>query len=379
MAQKTTVTQGGGNIDSGRRAAMAKTGTTPRKVNTGGLHDRLNRISHWDLNVSDADRSRKWYEKHTELKVVCETSSHQDFPSLGITDGRFRGWLLKDPHQAGGFPMIHLVEWIDPAPVGQPYLSQANVGWYRLCPGVRDVAKARKKLEADGFQPFAPTTDTMAAFHPDIPAIPYKVFGVHDPDGITLEYVEFDNPQVPVLIANNTADCDAHIGFYLDVLGLDFLQGTQTAGTVPNVYSPLGGDTELTGAFLGMRGETRTFFDWLQWTESVEYPTPYQEPTHLGIMRCTLEVDDLDRSYDALLDAVGGKGEKISLSEPEVWDFGPGFGAHRVINLTDFEGTRFQLIEQQESPFAGLHPLGDPFPETRKGTRKRSRSKKASK
>src|SRR5216683_5540318 len=39
----------------------------------GGLHDRLNRISHWDVNVTDLGRSRSWYEATTTLRVVAQT------------------------------------------------------------------------------------------------------------------------------------------------------------------------------------------------------------------------------------------------------------------------------------------------------------------
>ena len=39
-----------------------------------GLHDRLNRISHWDVNVTDLERSRAWYEATTTLRVIARTT-----------------------------------------------------------------------------------------------------------------------------------------------------------------------------------------------------------------------------------------------------------------------------------------------------------------
>jgi len=98
----------------------------------GGLHDRLNRISHWDVNVTDLERSRAWYEATTTLRVVARTKASQSFPSFGIESGSFKGYLLKDATLPYGVPMIHLVQWENPAPVGTPYRSQANVGWYRI-------------------------------------------------------------------------------------------------------------------------------------------------------------------------------------------------------------------------------------------------------
>ena len=50
----------------------------------GSLHDRLNRISHWDVNVTDLERSRSWYEATTTLRVVARTKASQSFPGFGI-------------------------------------------------------------------------------------------------------------------------------------------------------------------------------------------------------------------------------------------------------------------------------------------------------
>src|SRR5713101_6280006 len=62
-----------------------------------GLHDRLNRISHFDVNVSNLERSRARYEATTPLRAFSKTVCHQAFPSLGISRGRFEGYLLKNP------------------------------------------------------------------------------------------------------------------------------------------------------------------------------------------------------------------------------------------------------------------------------------------
>src|SRR5262245_53060051 len=115
-----------------------------------GLHDRLNRISHWDVNVSDLERSVSWYEATTPLRVVAETVADQPFASFGLARGRFEGSLMRDHTQTGNFPMIHLVEWKEPRPVGTPYMSQGNVGWYRIVPQVADLDAARSAVVARG-------------------------------------------------------------------------------------------------------------------------------------------------------------------------------------------------------------------------------------
>ena len=226
----------------------------------GGLHDRLNRISHWDVNVTSLERSRFWYEATTTLRVIARTKASQSFPSLGIESGSFKGYLLKDVNLPRGVPLIHLVEWEKPAPVGMPYHSQANVGWYRICPIVEDIEATRAAVIAQGSEPFAPTTRAKISFNPGSREVDYRVFTVHDPDGVAVEFVDKiiiglgAFPQVPATVARNTADVGKYFPFYQELLGLDFIQGVQTQGKVPNVYAPDGGDSGFTGAFFAVRG-----------------------------------------------------------------------------------------------------------------------------
>jgi hypothetical protein len=152
-----------------------------------GHHDRQIRISQWDVSVTDRDRSRSWYEATTNLRVVAETRASQGFPSFGIKSGSFKGCLLKDTELPRGAPMIHLVQWEKPVPVGTPYRSQANVRWYRICPIVEDIEATRGLVIAQGSKPFAPTTRAKVRFHPATREIDYRVFTVHDPDGVAVE------------------------------------------------------------------------------------------------------------------------------------------------------------------------------------------------
>ncbi len=133
------------------------------------------------MNVTDLERSRSWYEATTTLRVVARTKVSQSFPSFGIELGSFKGDLLKDATLPHGVPMIHLVQWENPAPVGTPYRSQANVGWYRIVPIVEDIDAAREAVMAQGSEPFAPTTRAKVSFNPGGRAIDYRVFTVTTP------------------------------------------------------------------------------------------------------------------------------------------------------------------------------------------------------
>jgi catechol 2,3-dioxygenase-like lactoylglutathione lyase family enzyme len=64
------------------------------------LHSHLNRISRWDLNVTDLERSKTWYEGTTTLRAVARTSANQSFPSLGIQEGAFDGRHLSHAFKA---------------------------------------------------------------------------------------------------------------------------------------------------------------------------------------------------------------------------------------------------------------------------------------
>jgi catechol 2,3-dioxygenase-like lactoylglutathione lyase family enzyme len=152
------------------------------------LHDRINRISHWDVNVTDLERSKHWYEASTTLRVIARTSAKQSFPSLGISSGGFEGYMLKDLNLPRGSPMIHLVQWKTPTPVGSPYKSHANIGWYRIVPVVEDIEATREVLVNLGSQPFQPTTRASVRLNPNAPPLDYRVFTVHDPDGVALEF-----------------------------------------------------------------------------------------------------------------------------------------------------------------------------------------------
>lgn len=327
-----------------------------------GLRNRLNRIRHYDVNVSDLDRSIAWYQATTGIKPVMRTAADQPMPSLGLRRGRFEGCMLQDPDQGGKFPMIHLVEWKDPKPVGTPYRSHANVGWYRIVPEVADLAAAREKCIAQGSEPFAPSVDAMVKFHRNVDPHRYRVFTVHDPDGIAVEFSQPEarlrQPVVPIVVAHNSAHVAEHIAFYTDTLGLDFMQGLQVGELMPNVYSPGGGLVGHDGALMGLRGDTKVMFDWLQWDNTPDLPNPYAEPNHVGIMRCAFEVDDLDAAYKTLCRSSWAKAGKIKVAAPEDWDLGPEAGTLRVVNFTDPEGVCFQLVEQPPYPNATLNAYG---------------------
>ena len=335
------------------------------------IHSHLNRISHWDLNVEDLERSREWYEATTNMRVVAETSADQAFPSLGIEHGRFKGYMLRDKGNAPPYPMVHLVEWQTPETVGTVYPTASNVGWCRIAHNVADTAEARERVLATGAEPFFPTgTFTNPPFHPLGPPIYYDSFCVRDPDGVINQFFGADSADTtsalgaavrsPMVMNFNTADIDANAPFFAGLLGLDASAVLQTSGPWQNIYDERGGEVQFEGLFWTPRGDDRVSFDWLTFDDTkTTYSTPYREHNHRGVIRSAIEVDDVHACYDVLRESSWNKDHGIVLGPPEEWDFGTQFGTRTILNFRSPEGVYFQLIQQATPPIGKNYPNGE--------------------
>lgn len=308
----------------------------------------MNRILHWEANVTDLDATVDFYEALSTFRageVVTDPS------------GAFRSCLLENSNAAAPVPTLHLVQWIDPRPTGVPYDTQAAVGFFRVVMHVTDLDETFRAAVARGIRPFAPITGDDFIFHlgSSGPAA-YRVFAVHDPDGIVVEFIENASPKLSV-VAQGTGALESNLAFYTDVLGLDLTDTVETPGPVPNVYLPAGEPVEFSGAFFRVRGDERGYLDWLQHAQADARGTPYDVPHHVGVIRCALEVDDLDAAERALR-AARWNGRPVQV-EPRARDvtFGGWLGVRRVLGFADPEGVRYDLVAQAAYPRATLHPF----------------------
>ena len=85
-----------------------------------GLHDRINRILLWDVNVRELDRSIAFYEELTSLRATPPVLDANAGVLLEGCGGTARTTLLENGNRAAPWPTLRLVQWIDPAPVGAP-------------------------------------------------------------------------------------------------------------------------------------------------------------------------------------------------------------------------------------------------------------------
>jgi catechol 2,3-dioxygenase-like lactoylglutathione lyase family enzyme len=329
-----------------------------------GLRNRVTRIDRIVTNVRDLDRAVEFWEAVTPLRrAIRTTSTTQDIPSLGVRGGSFDGWILQEP--VGGNPFgVHLVQWHDPAPTGQPYEHPFHTGWYRIAVFVPDIDIAYRRVLEAGGAPYA----EPALYAPRKGAPGSMVFGVPDPDGIAIQFV--GRPGVPERInhvAGTTPDVDATRPFYTHLLGLDFFART-TSHAVPNTVGPGGGEAAYDVNWFRVRGDERFAIDHVEWLPAGAFGEPYDffaHPSQVGYVRLSLEVDDIDAVHAYLAEWIrtpAAAGCRTS-DAPEEWDLGDVIGRRRVILLTDPDGVGFELIQQAPFPTASesRHPfVGEP-------------------
>jgi catechol 2,3-dioxygenase-like lactoylglutathione lyase family enzyme len=97
---------------------------------------------------------------------------------------------------------------------------------------------------------------------------------------------------------------------------------------------------------MGVRSESRSPIDVLEWGVPKPYGEPYQSPTDLGIIRVAFEVDDIEAARSRLL--LTGH---APVGPVETWDMGE-FGERKVVIFKDPDGIMLELVEQQLIPSA---------------------------
>lgn len=313
------------------------------------MRQHLNRISHLVVNVSDLERSISFYEQLTPLRVFGRANApEQDFDALGITGGTFASAFMADGTTAQPAVTIQLVQWTNPSPVGKPHTTFFSRGLYRFCFLTSDLDARYERMLAAGHSSILP---------PKGHGIPVpggsdgRTFVMRDPDGIPVQFTRrpaswrADLPDHLYHVNIVSGDIAATLGFLRDVIGLDYVKRL----TLPAPVGPIGfGDGPSTGqydaVFLRHRGDHRFAVDVVNWFRPGVSGAAYTEPTHLGIQRIGLEVDDLDAATASLRE------QGVDVAGPDVWDLGDA-GRRRVAVVHDSEGIGYELIEQL--PFEG--------------------------
>jgi catechol 2,3-dioxygenase-like lactoylglutathione lyase family enzyme len=333
-----------------------------------GLEDRVNRVAQLVCNVSDLERAKAFWETHTPLRAYAKTATPlQSFRGLGIKRGQFEGYLLRDRWDVGdvlgrGQFELHLVQWKTPGPVGTPYSTSRNIGWYRLAFKTKDTQAKYDDLVSKGVTPYS-----APPVNPPPPLLPVTGFGFPDPDGITIQILRggADQPDRLSHLACPVPDLQRQLRVLRDTFGLA-LQSRSAQCAIPNPWDREGRPGPYEAFFVRARGSTNITFDIVNW--GAPNPTsgrPYQDPTNLGYAQIVFEVADIREAYEILVHAQrrGGRNPDVVVAAPpEVWDLGPAVGTRTTLIVHDWLGIRYQLVETPPTPVAWDSPVSPAGP-----------------
>jgi catechol 2,3-dioxygenase-like lactoylglutathione lyase family enzyme len=326
------------------------------------LRERVNRILELTINVSDLEASRAlFYETLTPLRVLRRTETPaQAFPALGLSTGRFVGYMMADGSSSQPGVVVHLVQWLEPEPVGTTYPTFFHRGLYRLCFLTNDVMGRYEEALARGLRPFQPPKGHGVPVPGGSEGL---TFVCPDPDGVAVQTTRRpaawrdDLPDQLYHVNIVSSQIDRSRMFLQGVLGLDYVKRL----TLPAPVSPIGfglgaEEGQFDAAFLWHRGDRRFSVDIVNWFVPGVVGEPYSSPFNVGIQRLALEVDDLEAALAALMRQAPA-GVRETVRGPDCWDLGDGL-TRRVALFRDQDGVAFELVEQQ--PYAGAR--SSPWP-----------------
>ena len=85
-------------------------------------------------------------------------------------------------------PMLDMIQFIDPPPIGTPYPALNHLGINRLCFQIDDIEAATQRLVAHGVELVGPIGELVTK----VGGMRSKVLCFRDPDGTVLEYAQID-------------------------------------------------------------------------------------------------------------------------------------------------------------------------------------------
>lgn len=168
----------------------------------GRLH--ISGMVHVNINVSDFDRSRAFYEAlgFKLIWMVPPTNSPEVSAAVGMPPYRVKGGLMQ--LQGAEHPLvIDLLQWQEPQDSDAPYPHLYHLGLARLALATRDMDADLATLAAMGVDLVGPPARV------EIDGVPTggRFVCFKDPDGTILELVEMVD--TGALLARGTGDKSA--------------------------------------------------------------------------------------------------------------------------------------------------------------------------
>lgn len=165
----------------------------------GRLH--VSGMVHVNINVSDFDRSRAFYEAlgFRLIWMVPETNSREVAAAVGMPPYRVKGGLM----QLDGAEtpvVIDLLQWQTPHDPAPPYPHLYHLGLARLALATRDMDADLATLAAMGVELVGPPARVVV----NGAATGGRFVCFKDPDGTILELVEMQGASA--LVASHAGD-----------------------------------------------------------------------------------------------------------------------------------------------------------------------------
>ena len=298
------------------------------------------RFFHVNVNCSDLERSLAFYRDLVGLKPTVRTRPERPQPggAFGLDEVQWDAWILAGDDAPHGV-VLDLLEWQVPPPSGSPPATVTELGFARLCILTDDLAGLHHRLAEAGHDVWSPPArvnlgaEGMAA---------PELFVCSDPDGTPVQFVQADSTRL-AHVNVNCSDLEQSRHFYCDVLGLNARIRSCPSEFQPGAGFRVEGNVAWDAWFIGAPGANPSGFilDLVEWKQPQPTGTARRRANELGIFRMALLTDDIDRDYEALLDA-----EVTCYSPPVALEMGPGLPSDlRALFFEDPDGTCVELIE----------------------------------
>jgi catechol 2,3-dioxygenase-like lactoylglutathione lyase family enzyme len=291
------------------------------------------RIFHVNVNCSDLERSRRFYEEGLGLHAAVNTAPPVAQPghAFGLERARWDAWILVGEHSFGG-GAIDLLQWQEPAPRGAPPRSVLETGFQRIGVGVAQLDDAVTRIP-----PLGGSVSGDPVTHASDDAIVRQVMA-NDPDGTAIELIETATSG-PVFVAVNTGDLARATEFYG---GLGFREVSRARSTREDgAYLRIGASVAIEEVVLAPPGGGEVRLHLVGFVRPLARVAPLRAANTLGIWRTAMLVGDLDASRAALAH-VGA----ALLSEPVTMSMGEELPELRFVCFRGPDGEVLELIEE---------------------------------
>lgn len=146
----------------------------------------IERIFHLNINCTNLDRSLAFYQL-LGFKVILDfregMASREMAEAFGIEVANLKGVHIRLGDAAEG-TRIDLLEFIEPAPAGQPYPHLYHTGVARVCLKTTNIQRDYADLLGKGVQ--------FLSEPKQLPGTEVSIVCFRDPDGTFLELLEGD-------------------------------------------------------------------------------------------------------------------------------------------------------------------------------------------